>query len=214
MGMGRATGKIICGGGLFRDAPLFHELAVCGESLGDVVGGGDMENASRRWEVYAEESLIGSGIYSSYEKNRGNLERANELSQGAGRAGTKAGIAVAAGAVTVGATVAAVGLSAPLAVLTCGSVGAVTAAAATAGVQSVNGEINEGDVVGNALMGGMAGCVAGGLAARSAAVAGAADSQVATTGALGMSRLAGAAKVPLMPINSLTILALTAKPNF
>merc|ERR1712093_831855 len=53
-GMGRATGKIICGGGVLRDLPVLHELATCGESLGDMIGGGDEISAAKRWTSYAE----------------------------------------------------------------------------------------------------------------------------------------------------------------
>ena len=36
-GTGRATGKILLGGGILKDLPIFHELATCGESLGDMI---------------------------------------------------------------------------------------------------------------------------------------------------------------------------------
>jgi len=61
-GKGRATGKAVVGGGILRDIPVFHELATCGESLGDVIGGGDTKSAEKRWETYVESSVIGGGI--------------------------------------------------------------------------------------------------------------------------------------------------------
>ena len=85
--MGRATGKILCGGGLLRDVPVFHEAATCGESLGDMIGGADTQSAAQRWEHYANESVIGSGVYSLTEDLvYGNEEHADELRQGMSRA--------------------------------------------------------------------------------------------------------------------------------
>ena len=49
MGMGRATGRAVCGGGLLSEVPGFKELDKCGKSLGDVIGGGDEESARKRW---------------------------------------------------------------------------------------------------------------------------------------------------------------------
>jgi len=51
-GFGRAAGKALLGGGLLRDVPVFHELAVCGESLGYVIGEGDVETARESWTTY------------------------------------------------------------------------------------------------------------------------------------------------------------------
>ena len=56
MGMGRATGRAVCGGGLLSEVPGFKELDKCGKSLGDVIGGGDEESARKRWtEEYVKE---------------------------------------------------------------------------------------------------------------------------------------------------------------
>jgi len=48
-GSGRALGRTLSGGGLLSNVPIFKELEKCGKSLGDVIGGGDMESASKRW---------------------------------------------------------------------------------------------------------------------------------------------------------------------
>eukprot|EP00929_Paragymnodinium_shiwhaense_P099803 TRINITY_DN6164_c0_g3_i1.p1 TRINITY_DN6164_c0_g3~~TRINITY_DN6164_c0_g3_i1.p1 ORF type:complete len:611 (+),score=87.45 TRINITY_DN6164_c0_g3_i1:214-2046(+) len=50
-GMGRAVGQAVCGGGLLKDLPVFKELSKCGKSLGDVIGGGDLDSANKRWTV-------------------------------------------------------------------------------------------------------------------------------------------------------------------
>lgn len=168
-GMGRASGKILCGGGLLRDAPVFHELATCGESLGDMIGGGDNKSARKRWVQYADHSVVGSSVLAAIEDTKGNTTRAAELRHSSGRAGAKAGITLAATAAVVGVTLATGGAGAPVAIAAGCSAGAATGAAATAGVQAIDGKIIPGDVVGNALLGGAAGAVAGGLAARGAA---------------------------------------------
>merc|ERR1711998_528850 len=85
-GMGRATGKIICGGGLLRDVPILQELATCGESLGDMIAGGDHNSARLRWDNYAEGSVVGSGIYSIVEAHRGQQAHARALHQACGKA--------------------------------------------------------------------------------------------------------------------------------
>jgi len=55
-GCGRATGQALLGGGLLSDVPIFKELSKCGKSLGDVMGGGDDEQAGKRWtEEYLQE---------------------------------------------------------------------------------------------------------------------------------------------------------------
>lgn len=60
-GMGRAYGRACTGGGLFSEIPVFKELDKCGKSLGDVIGGGDMESARKRWtEEWCEEYQSGS----------------------------------------------------------------------------------------------------------------------------------------------------------
>ena len=58
-GMGRAVGQGLTGGGILRAVPVLHELAVCGESLGDMIGGGDRDSAARRWkDGYQETSVL------------------------------------------------------------------------------------------------------------------------------------------------------------
>ena len=75
---------------------MFHELATCGESLGDMIGGGDSESAAKRWDNYTEQSVIGSGIYAAHKYLKGDTEHARELGKGMAKA-TGKGI-VAAGA--------------------------------------------------------------------------------------------------------------------
>lgn len=185
-GMGRATGKILCGGGLLRDAPVFHELATCGDSLGDMIGGGDHASARLRWDCYAEGSVVGSGIYSIVETQRGQLAHARALNQACGKASAKAGITLVATAATVGTTIATMGAGAPVAIAVGATVGATAGGAATVGVQAVDGNVNPGDVVGNALLGGTAGAIAGGVVGRAGASAGA--STAAEAEAVGLSR--------------------------
>lgn len=174
-GMGRATGKMLLGGGILRDVPVLHELATCGESLGDMIGGGDQNSARGRWDAYAAESVVGSSIYAAVEARKGRGEHAQELRRGSAKAGKKAGITAAAVTATVGVTVATAGAGLPAAIALGAATGATAGAAATAGVQAVDGKVNPGDVVGNALLGGTAGAIAGGLASRVAVRAVAAD---------------------------------------
>ena len=66
-GCGRAFGRSLSGGGLLCNVPVFKELDKCGKSLGDVIGGGDMESASKRWTVeliqeYKDPNLWAKGV--------------------------------------------------------------------------------------------------------------------------------------------------------
>ena len=98
-GFGRATGKILLGGGALRDVPVFHELATCGDSLGDMIGGADRKAAEQKWHNYAEQSFFGSGIYAAHEARMGNMGHARELGKGMGKAAAKG--LVVGGAVTL-----------------------------------------------------------------------------------------------------------------
>ena len=100
-GMGRATGKALLLGGVLKDVPLFHELATCGESLGDMIGGGDRESAEKRWDNYANQSFFGSGIYAAHEARIGNIEHAQELGKGMAKAAGKGVITAGAFGLTV-----------------------------------------------------------------------------------------------------------------
>jgi len=140
-----------------------------------MIGGGDQETARRRWDNYAAESVVGSQIYAAVEDRNGRSDHAQELRRGSVKAGKKAGITAAAVTATVGVTVATAGAGLPAAVALGAATGAAAGGAATAGVQTIDGKINPGDVVGNALMGGTAGAIAGGLASRVAVRAVAAD---------------------------------------
>merc|ERR1712093_828899 len=166
-GMGRATGKIICGGGVLLDLPVLHELATCGESLGDMIGGGDDISAAKRWASYAEASVVGSSIYAAVQAHKGNTPRAHELRQGALHASKKAGVTGAATAAVIGVTIASAGAAVPVAIAAGAATGGAVGAAATAGVQAIDGKVNPGDVVGSALFGATAGAIAGGVSAAS-----------------------------------------------
>ena len=169
-GMGRATGSALLGGGLLRNVPVFHELATAGDSLGDVIGGGDTETAAQRWGDYAENSVIGSGVYAAVEAGKGNTERAEELGKNMGKAAISAGITTAA----VAATIATGGAAAPLGAAAAAGVGAAVGAGVGAGAAAAEqalrkDKIEAGDVVAAALMGGVGGAVGGGMAGRAAA---------------------------------------------
>ena len=169
-GMGRATGSALLGGGLLRNVPVFHELATAGDSLGDVIGGGDTETAAQRWGDYAENSVIGSGVYAAVEAGKGNTERAEELRKNMGKAAISAGITTAAAA----AIIATGGAAAPLGAAAAAGVGAVVGAGVGAGAAAAEqalrkNKIEAGDVVAAALMGGVGGAVGGGMVGRAAA---------------------------------------------
>ena len=169
-GMGRATGSALLGGGLLRNVPVFHELATAGDSLGDVIGGGDTETAAQRWGDYAENSVIGSGVYAAVEAGKGNTDRAEELGKNMGKAAISAGITTAA----VAATIATGGAAAPLGAAAAAGVGAAVGAGVGAGTAAAEqalrkDKIEAGDVLAAALMGGVGGAVGGGMAGRAAA---------------------------------------------
>jgi len=191
-GMGRATGKIICGGGVLRELPVLHELATCGESLGDMIGGGDDISAAKRWTSYAEASVVGSSIYAAVEAHHGNTPRAQELRQAVIHAGKKAGVTGVATAAVIGVTIASAGAAVPVAIAAGAATGGAVGAAATAGVQAIDGKVNPGDVVGSALFGATAGAIAGGVSAASrggaikAASAAEAEAAVASRLAVGV----------------------------
>ena len=155
-GFGRATGKALLGGGLLRDVPLFHELAVCGESLGCVIGEGDAETARERWKTYLESSVIGAGIGMLAAKTAGDDETAERRRRGFLRAGAKFSVL----GLSVAATVATGGIAASYGIVASAVAGAVVGggigAASTAATQVIdNGEVDDlGAVVGNGLFGG------------------------------------------------------------
>ena len=156
-GCGRATGKAVLGGGFMRDVPVFHELAVCGESLGDVIGGGDTESAAKRWETYVESSVIGGGIATVRAKRAGDDHRAAELAKGFVKAGARCAVA-GIGAVTVTAVTAPYGIVAAVApAVTTAALSGGVGAASTAAAQVIDkGTVDDiGVVVGNGLFGGV-----------------------------------------------------------
>jgi len=92
--MGRATGKLIAGGGMLSDIPVFQELKYCGDSLGDVFSG-DAHLAEQRWtEDYVEDSCIGSGIGAAIADGQGDTERGDELRHNCGKAWVRAGVQI------------------------------------------------------------------------------------------------------------------------
>lgn len=165
--MGRATGKILLGGGLLRDVPFFHELAVCGESLGDVIGGGDTKSAGKRWETYFESSVIGGGIAALAAIKDGDDEEAEKFGKGCGKAALRFGVSAAGIAVTAATG----GLAAPFGVASSVAtgviVGGATGATSTALVQVIDkGKIDDaGEIVASGLFGGVVRGVSEGYAA-------------------------------------------------
>ena len=170
-GLGRATGKAVLGGGLLRDVPFFNELAVCGEALGDVIGGGDTKSAEKRFETYPENSLIGAAVGAIVATNAGDEEQAEKCAEGCRKAAFRFGVTAAGLAVTVATG----GLAAPYgvaaSVATGAAVGGTTGAASTALVQVIDkGKVDDaGAVIGNGLFGGFVGGVSDGIAAKRAA---------------------------------------------
>ena len=79
--MGRATGSAVTGGGFLKDVPLFHEIATAGDSLGDMMAGGDKDAANKRWRDYSENSVVGSGVRSAMAARDGNMEEARRYGQ-------------------------------------------------------------------------------------------------------------------------------------
>ena len=53
--------------------PVVHEVTTSFQSLGDAITG-DLDGAANRWNTYAEQSVIGSGVYAAVEAARGNEE--------------------------------------------------------------------------------------------------------------------------------------------
>lgn len=134
-GSGRATGQALLGGGLLSDVPLFKELSKCGRSLGDVIGGGDVESARRRW---TEEWLR-------------EVDDPNALPKAIVNAST-----AAAGLV---ATAASAGLTTPAFLATTAVLGASCTAAGGAMSQGMDAQagkrrsVDAGDLIGFALVG-------------------------------------------------------------
>ena len=154
-GFGRAAGKALFGGGLFRDVPGFHELATCGESLGCVIGEGDVEAARESWKTYLESSVIGAGISMLAAKKNGDLETAERLKHGFIRAGARFGVL----GLSVAAAVATGGIAASYGIVASAVAGAVVGGgigvASTAATQIIdNGDVDLGAVIGNGLFGG------------------------------------------------------------
>ena len=150
-GMGRATGQSIAGGGLLRDVPVLHELAVCGESLGDVIAGGDHKAAARRWtEAYQETSVLSNAVVLATEKDEEERKRRSSNSK---VASTKAVISVAAAGAALGIAAGTGGLGAAAIPIICTSGGAACGATTAANEAISFGKVDKGDVVGAFFMG-------------------------------------------------------------
>jgi hypothetical protein len=134
-GSGRATGRALLGGGVFGDVPVFKELSKCGRSLGDLIGGGDLESAGRRWtEEYHSEVTDPDALPKAFVTISmvGSAVTVTTLSAGLALPAFL-GIAATAGAsATAGCTLACQGMD------------------ARAGKRS---DVNVGDVIGSALAG-------------------------------------------------------------
>ena len=159
-GMGRAVGQGLTGGGVLRSVPVFHELAVCGESLGDMIGGGEHESAARRWtDVYQETSVLGNAVLLARETDEQTRER---RSGNLKKAGARAAISLAAtgAAVGIGVATAGAGVAPSIAV---GSVtGGVASGTSKAAAEAVtSGKVDKGDVVGAILHGAASGAAWG-----------------------------------------------------
>ncbi|KAI8813495.1 hypothetical protein BJ742DRAFT_788496 [Cladochytrium replicatum] len=168
-GAGRATGKAITLAGIGGKIPVLHELSVAGESLGDLIGGGDVESAGKRWVAYKEDSVVGSSVAAAMAAvGEGNLDEASRLGGKAGKSLGQALITTAA----IGASVMSAGLAAPLGVGAAAVIAGATTAASSAGATVADAmidgrEIDKGAVVGGALLGSVAGAFAGATSARS-----------------------------------------------
>lgn len=154
-GFKRATGKAIFGGGLLRDVPVFHELAVSGESLGDIISSGDTAAARTRWRMYLESSVIGGSLGTVAATVSGDKERAQKLGRGFVKAGLRFGVA----GISLGATASTAGAAALYGVASTATgavVGVLTGAASTAATQVIDeGEVHDPSaVIGNGLFGG------------------------------------------------------------
>ncbi|KAJ3191658.1 hypothetical protein HK101_007522 [Irineochytrium annulatum] len=165
-GLARAFAKAVTLHGLGGTLPILHELATCGESLGDVMAAGDLEAARARWDVYKERSVLGSGVCAAVEAGRGNLERARGYGVGMGKAAGGAAVNL----VVVAASVATAGAAAPLGVGLGAALGAVVGSglgvggvAATAAINGDGKNLTAGDLVGAGLLGGALGAVGGAL---------------------------------------------------
>ncbi|CAK0846213.1 unnamed protein product [Prorocentrum cordatum] len=150
-GLGRATGQALLGGGLLSDVPVLKELSKCGKSLGDLIGGGDVEFARKRWTV----------------------EWHNEVTEPGALPKALVSVSMASGGLLV--CLASSGLAAPAYVAFSAVAGAAFTAGGAAACQGIDqlsgfrdlGDFSAGDMIGCAIVGavgcggtGAAGCIA------------------------------------------------------
>ncbi|KAJ3280999.1 hypothetical protein HDU79_011169, partial [Rhizoclosmatium sp. JEL0117] len=163
-GVGRAAANPL--GGLGGTIPLFHEVNTALDSLGDALFA-DTSKARERWERYAENSVVGSGVFAAVEAANGNIERARDLGVAMGRATGAAAVGIAATAVSIGTAGAVAPLGVAVAAVAGGASGAAIATCASAGTKAIyNQPIEAGDLVGDALLGGAMAAAGAGIKAR------------------------------------------------
>ena len=92
---------------MLRAVPGMHELAVCGESLGDLIAGGDRAGAKARWGTYKYSSVVGSAILLVKEQDEAERE---ERRRALKKAAAKAGVCVVATGASVGIGIATAGV--------------------------------------------------------------------------------------------------------
>lgn len=168
-GMGRATGSALLGGGMLRNVPVLQELATCGDSLGDMIGGGNDEMARQRWKDYSEGSVIGSGARSAVAAYHGDIDEAQRLGKACGASALSGAVTAAAVAATVATGGAAAPAGAAMATAAGGAVGATTGVVGTLAENAIRGDDSKsGDLVASGIMGAASGAVAGRVAASKA----------------------------------------------
>lgn len=161
--MGRATGSAVLGGGLLRNVPGFQEVGMYGDMLGECIAG-DPENCEKHIRRYADESLVINAAISCVIN--GDMESAKVYGVKTGKASLSAGATIAGVAITVGTG----GLAAPMGIGAAAAIGGVVGGGAAVGgiytEAAIQGtEVDPGEVIGSALMGGVVGAAAGGLQA-------------------------------------------------
>lgn len=113
-GLRRAVGKAALGGGVFRDVPVFHELATTGDALADITGDGDFVSAAKRFEEYNETSFFATGGRMAICNSAGDADEAERLQPKFERAGQKAVVRGATATATVAVAVGTFGMALPV----------------------------------------------------------------------------------------------------
>lgn len=162
-GMGKAAVNPL--GGLGGTIPLFHEVNTSLDSLGDFLIDQDPELARKRWDHYAENSVVGSGVYAGVLAANGDTDGATEVAKGMGKATATAAIGVASVAATVGTAglaAPALGLGYASTIAATAAMGAATGSGANLATKAIHGqELDAGDAVGDGMIGAMGGAAVG-----------------------------------------------------